>query len=51
MCKVLGLEAACFCGVIANRNFSEKPSSDTLNALKEVWAKMAVRTIENSLNQ
>lgn len=51
MCKVLGLEAACFCGVIANRNFSEKPSTDTLTALREVWANMAVKTIENALNQ
>ncbi len=46
MCRVLGLEAACFCGVIANRHFSEKPSTDTLANLREVWSTMAVKTLE-----
>ncbi|MCX7122565.1 MAG: uridine phosphorylase, partial [Gammaproteobacteria bacterium] len=46
MCRVLGLEAACFCGVVANRNFSEKPSTDTLGNLREIWSAMAVKTIE-----
>jgi uridine phosphorylase len=49
MCRVLGLEAACFCGVIANRHFSEKPSTDTLASLREVWTKMAVKTLELDL--
>ncbi len=46
MCKVLGLEAACFCGVIANRNFSEKPSTETLQSLRATWSTMAVKTLE-----
>ena len=46
VCRVLGLEAACFCGVVGNRHFSEKPSSESLNSLRETWSVMALKTLE-----
>lgn len=52
ICSTLGLEAACLCGVIAQRTESEEVSVNTkLGAAKSHWEKLAVTGIHQSLKR
>lgn len=45
LCRVFGLEAACFCGVVGLRTASELPARDIITSTREASAALAVKAI------
>lgn len=45
MANVFGIDAACFCGVLANRTYSEKPHSEVVSLARKNWEKVAVKAV------
>ena len=48
-CRVKGLEAACFCGVIANRMVTDQPSIEAIKRYQERWFLLATKVLEVDL--
>lgn len=49
MAKVFKLDAACFCGVVANRTLSEQPVKAALELARTNWEKVMVQAIAHHI--
>lgn len=51
LCSTFNLEAVCFCGVIAKRNESEKPSVEAKNRAKDNWQRLLKAGLLNDMKE